>query len=93
MSAFPSHRLESYKLTIQEIRRHQQLQTQLRWYFHIWHILLILMCLVVVEVLAHFLQNDTAVRIISLPSLHLNPGSMQMASKWQASGHPDSKLT
>ena len=45
---------------MQIIRRHQQLQTQLRRYLHVRHVLLILMLQVVVQVLADFFQHDPA---------------------------------
>ena len=46
---------------MQIIRRHQQLQAQLRRYLHVRHVLLIFMLEVVVEVLADFFQHDAAV--------------------------------
>ena len=52
---------------MQIVRRHQQLQAQLRRYLHVRHVLLILVLEVVVEVLADFFQHDSAVcdRIMS----------------------------
>lgn len=49
--------------TIQIIRRHQQLQTQLRRYIHVRHVGLILVLLVVAEVLADFFEDDATVTI------------------------------
>ena len=44
---------------MQIIRRHQQLQAQLRRYLHIRHIARVFILQVVVEVLAYFFQDDT----------------------------------
>lgn len=46
---------------MQIIRRHQQLQAQLRRYLHVRHVLFIFMLQVVAEVLADFFEHDAAV--------------------------------
>jgi hypothetical protein len=48
-------------LTVQIIRRNQQLQTQFRRNIHIRHILALRMLLVVIKVLAHFLEYDATI--------------------------------
>ena len=42
----------------EEIRRHQELQTQLRWYFHVRYTCSFFVLLVVVEILGHLAQDD-----------------------------------
>ncbi len=55
-SAFPT-----WTLTMQVIRRHQQLQTQLWRYLHIRHIFRILILQIVIKILADFLEYNPAV--------------------------------
>lgn len=87
-SLFPT--LDVKRLTIQEIRRHQQFQTQLWRYLHIRYIFCILVCLVVVEILAHFLEDDTTDRN-DQSLIRLSPDfSMQAAdATFQASNSLD----
>ena len=53
------------KLTIQIIRRHQQLQAQLGRHVNIRHVLGVLVLFIVVEVLAYFLEHEAAVSVVS----------------------------
>lgn len=53
-------RVQTTQSSIQIIRRHQQLQAQLRRNLHIRHIGLVLVLLVVAEILAYFLQDHSA---------------------------------
>lgn len=50
----------TYPSRIKVIRRHQQLQTQLRGDIHVRHVGLVFVLLVVAEILAHLFENDAA---------------------------------
>lgn len=52
----------SVSRTVQVIRRHHQLQTELKWNLHVWHVLHVLMLFIVIEILADFLQDDATIR-------------------------------
>ena len=52
---------EGKKLTIQVIRRHQQLQAQLGRHVDIGHVFGVLVLFVVVKVLADFLEHEAAI--------------------------------
>lgn len=45
-------------LAVEEVGRHQQLQTELRRQFHVGHVFCVLVLLRVVQVLAHFLEDQ-----------------------------------
>ena len=51
---------------MQIIRRHQQLQAQLRRYLHIRHVARVFILEIVVQVLAYFFEDDATARSVGI---------------------------